>query len=88
MTCATCGGAHMACGINGMGIDAPSPADVEARRLEDDVANAIVDWGNALRRPHECGAPIECGGSCWLFKGHEPPCLCGGDTDGPGSCPA
>lgn len=35
-----------------------------------------------------CGEKLECGGSCWLEQGHAPPCLCIGDDDGPGSCPA
>ena len=89
MTCTTCGGAHIACGVNGQGIDAPSPEDAAARRLAYDVSNAVEDWGKAMRQRYECGGPIaECGGVCNLFKGHNPPCLCSGDTDGPGSCQA
>ena len=35
-----------------------------------------------------CSAKLECGGPCCLVPGHPPPCLCGGDMDGPGTCPA
>jgi hypothetical protein len=35
-----------------------------------------------------CCATLDCGGWCRLPPGHDPPCLCDGDTDGPGSCPA
>lgn len=35
-----------------------------------------------------CSGAADCGGKCWLPKGHDGECLCAADTDGPGSCPA
>lgn len=63
-----------------------SQHEEEAEALE----RAIVDWGIALRaRYPTCGlGPLECGGTCHLPLGHDPPCLCAGDEDGPGTCPA
>lgn len=37
--------------------------------------------------PPLCRKVLECGGECILSAKHEPPCMCVGDTDGPGSCP-
>jgi hypothetical protein len=28
-----------------------------------------------------CGAPLDCGGTCCLVPGHDPPCLCVGDSE-------
>lgn len=37
----------------------------------------------------KCGKRLDCGGVCFLDKGHEPPCLCVGDEAfEPNSCPA
>jgi hypothetical protein len=36
----------------------------------------------------ECGKKLECGGLCYLPPGHDGECQCGGDIDGPGTCPA
>lgn len=49
---------------------------------------AIEAWARAIRERYECEETLECGGKCCRLKTHEPPCLCAGDTDGPGSCPA
>ena len=35
-----------------------------------------------------CEIRLECGATCYLPQYHTGPCLCTGDTDGPGSCPA
>jgi hypothetical protein len=52
------------------------------------IERARVGWGKAIRaRIPKCGAsPLECGGVCSLFAGHEPPCSCSGDV--PDTCPA
>jgi hypothetical protein len=40
------------------------------------------------RRAAACAKTLECGGWCRLAPNHEDECLCDGDTDGPGTCPA
>lgn len=58
---------------------------------EDEYSRAIAAeaFGKALQARYRCGAgPLECGGSCARLKAHDGPCLCAGDTDGPGTCPA
>lgn len=53
------------------------------------LALAAEAFGKAIQARFRCGAgPLECGGVCCRLAGHEPPCLCAGDTDGPGTCPA
>ena len=36
----------------------------------------------------ECHRELDCGGRCFLTAGHAGKCLCIGDIDGPGTCPA
>lgn len=37
---------------------------------------------------YACAKRLACGGLCRLGLGHDDACLCVGDTEGPGSCPA
>jgi hypothetical protein len=39
-------------------------------------------------QPKNCPNKLDCGGNCRMQLGHEGPCLCVGDTDGPDTCPA
>ena len=66
------------------GFRLPSMTQAELEAIE----RAIVGWGSAIRaRIPRCGAgPLECGGSCSRFVGHDPPCSCSGDV--PDTCPA
>lgn len=67
-----------------------SEQDVEA------LERAIVGWAVAIaarvrrtQAPCPFGASnLDCGGVCYLPDGHDPPCSCAGDVDGPGTCPA
>ncbi len=66
------------------GADVSQAGAIERYR----IGLALGYWGEAIRDRYACLASLECGGKCRLPTGHEPPCLCDGDTDGPGSCPA
>lgn len=49
------------------------------------------EWPEDLRVrewPVPCTGKLGCGGDCKLRCGHAGACLCVGDVDGPGSCPA
>jgi acetamidase/formamidase len=35
-----------------------------------------------------CNRTLDCGSRCYLPTKHDGACMCVGDTDGPGSCPA
>lgn len=70
----------------------------ECIRLMDEVsrlkAEADYQLGRRQQESHKpplhpaCGKTLECGGTCYREPNHEGPCLCSGDMDGPGSCPA
>jgi hypothetical protein len=65
-------------------VDDPMPREMHDLH---DLARwfRVVDrW----RTKHGCSRVLECGGFCRLDRDHAPPCLCVGDLDGPGSCPA
>jgi len=49
---------------------------------------SLTDEERALPPSKICGATLECGAQCGRRKKHDGPCLCGGDDEGPGSCPA
>jgi hypothetical protein len=70
---------------HGPGDDVPPPEDVETKAW---TIEPLKSWNSAGSHEGSCGAVLECGGRCRFDAGHPPPCLCCGDDDGPGSCPA
>ncbi len=84
-------------------LDVVMTAEEEARReaehnarcdtiIQGWIARALTEWGGAVRRFRWRGPPcphgLECGSGCIEPMGHAGPCMCVGDDDGPGSCPA
>jgi len=60
----------------------------DVRRYREALARAHEEL-DALRLKGACNMTLDCGGTCYLHKGHKSPCLCTGDTNGePGTCPA
>jgi hypothetical protein len=71
------------------GFNVPPVADSEQLKLE--ILNAFRRL--KAKRDNEigvtqCPTQLDCGGNCRMLAGHEGPCLCVGDVDGPDSCPA
>lgn len=70
----------------------PPPEGAGVRPLGPSLpAYEAIQRAHAMGLPAEgepaCSLPLECGALCGLLPNHDGDCLCGGETDGPGTCP-
>ena len=66
----------------------PQQSGTPSATTEPTCTSDCTSAGHTTDCPNGCGEQLYCGGSCCLDSFHDGECLCIGDDDGPGSCPA